>query len=302
MILMTPRLALGRWIGHQAIPKRGRDRIVRALINPDDATLDVPFETDFHGLKYNGNLNNFIDWSVYFYGSYSSNELYLLRDITTLLKKQATGIAFYDVGANVGHHTLFMSAFADKVISFEPLESVRVKLMEKIKANNICNVNVFPVGLGSQDAEFPFSAPTGANQGTGTFANHGDDDHTTVLSVRRGSTLIEEYCLPKIDLLKIDVEGYEAEVIKGLHNVIIKDRPVILMEISGVDRSGFGNYGTFASLIYSDFSAYGVGTTSINGTYTICPIDFAVHEEILIIPNELIDVCSKLFTAARQSK
>ena len=46
-----------------------RDRIIRYFVNPDTVE-GKEFVTDFFGLQYQGNLNTFIDWSVYFYGAY----------------------------------------------------------------------------------------------------------------------------------------------------------------------------------------------------------------------------------------
>jgi hypothetical protein len=68
-----------------------------------------------------------------FYGAYAKHELILLRDITEALRAELMSIAFYDVGANVGQHTLFMSKFADEVVSFEPYEPVRTKLLQRLE-------------------------------------------------------------------------------------------------------------------------------------------------------------------------
>ena len=111
---------------------------------------------DFFGSIYSGELNNFIDWSVYIYGAYSNNELQLLRDIAHALRAEYGHITFYDVGANVGQHTLFMSKCSDEVISFEPFEPVRTKLLQKLEENKIRNVKVFPIGLGARDEDLAF--------------------------------------------------------------------------------------------------------------------------------------------------
>jgi hypothetical protein len=51
---------------------RGRDRILRLLANPDRHPPEQ-FETDFFGISYTGNLANFIDWTVFYYGGFSIN-------------------------------------------------------------------------------------------------------------------------------------------------------------------------------------------------------------------------------------
>ena len=56
----------------------------------------------------------------------------------------------------MGQHTLFMSKCSDEVISFEPFEPVRMKLLQKLEENKIRNVRVFPIGLGARDEDLAF--------------------------------------------------------------------------------------------------------------------------------------------------
>jgi hypothetical protein len=89
-------------------------------------------------------------------------------------------------------------------------------------------------------------------------------------------------------MLKVDVEGFEAEVFAGLRERLRRDRPVILTEISGPDRSGFRTFDRFAAALYGDFQYFSVGCTSISGTYRIRPPSFSSDDELLIIPSEKV--------------
>src|SRR5262245_55262987 len=153
---------LARFIGHQHYVPHGRDRLIRLFASPDHATSTV-FSVDFFGQVYKGDLSNFLDWSVYVYGAYAKHELLLLRDIAQALRADLPRIAFYDVVANVGQHTLFMSKFADEVMSFEPYEPARARLLHKLEENGVQNVKVFPVGLGEQNGILSFHAPNDTN-------------------------------------------------------------------------------------------------------------------------------------------
>jgi FkbM family methyltransferase len=278
---------VARFIGHQHYIRRGRGRFIRRLLTTPECSLPIPFEVDFFGNVYAGDLDNFIDWSVYIYGAYSNNELQLLADIAECLRVELKHITFYDVGANVGQHTLFMSKHSDAVVSFEPFEPfepVRKKLLQKLIANQVENVIVFPIGLGARDEDRPFCAPVGVNFGTGSF-RVSEEGHGR-LPVRKGDSFLAKNELPRIDIIKIDVEGFESEVFLGLGERLRRDRPVILTEISGVDRSGFGTIERFASAIYDDFELFAVGCTSISGTYKIMRPSFGVDGEFLIVPGE----------------
>ena len=100
---------------------------------------DYAFEADALGLKFRGNIVNYIDRLVYFCGAHEKYMLFMLRDyVRALNSSQAReGIVFVDVGANAGNHTLFMSQIVEKVHAFEPFERVRKQLEENLTLNNI---------------------------------------------------------------------------------------------------------------------------------------------------------------------
>jgi hypothetical protein len=92
---------------------RGRDRILRAFSNPD-RQQPVLF-----------------DWTVFYYGAFSVNELQLLAALAAGLRARGKPVNFYDVGANVGHHSLFMSRHAEHIFAFEPFAKVRSEMERK---------------------------------------------------------------------------------------------------------------------------------------------------------------------------
>jgi FkbM family methyltransferase len=277
-----------RKIARQHWIPRGRDLVIRGLCNPD-CDDSVEFETNFFGMRYRGNFNNFIDWSVYFYGAYAANELQALRDISTVLRQSGAGsVDFFDVGANIGHHSLFMSMHADKVFAFEPFHAVRRKLARRIADNEIRNLTVFPVGLGDADRELTYYEPTGVNMGTGSFVGAIDNGsgRTATLPVRAGDTFFDRNELPPIDILKIDVEGFESRVIWGLANRLRRDRPVVLMEMSDRTRHSFGTEAAFRSSLYDDHEIVELGSASITGPYKFGRFDFTRGTEIVVFPSE----------------
>lgn len=219
----------------ELIPFGIRDRVIRSFVNPD-TYQSYEFVTDFFRFKYKGNLNSYIDWAVYFYGAYSKLELFLLRDLVLL--KQDSCVVF-DVGANVGNHSLFLSRFAKMIFAFEPYEPMRRKFEENISLNNISNVEIVPCGLGEEDLTLDYYAPSGRNLGTGSFIKDDywqKDQSCTRLRVISGDDFVENKSLDQVDLIKIDVEGFEKFVLTGLNKTIIKFRPIIFMEYSDKTR------------------------------------------------------------------
>lgn len=221
-----------RWIGHRAwLPWSLRMRVVRFFRHPD-RTPPTPFTVGFFGALYPGRLNTLIDSHVYFFGAYSEQELRLLQ---RLLALRGPAAVFVDVGANVGHHTLYMARHAAQVHSFEPWPLVADRIREKLELNRIPNVTLHPFGLGTEDATLDFYAAASGNTGTGSFsAEHAAGRNRPVgkMNIAAGDAYFQRAGIDRIDLLKIDVEGWEPYVIQGLRQTIHRTRPIIFMEYS----------------------------------------------------------------------
>lgn len=262
-----------RWI-----PYGIRDRLLRLVADPDTAE-SYPFTIDFFGFRYSGNLASYIDWVVFFFGAYERETLVFLADAARRLDCRT----FVDVGANVGQHTLFMSRHARSVVAVEPYGNVRREIFQKVGENGVRNVVVHAVGLGDGDGETPFYAPTGSNGGQGTF--HRERGAAVgrpigMLPVVRGDALLAG--AGQIDLIKIDVEGYEPQVLAGLAQTIARDRPVVVFEFSAETRAGFGSFERLAALAGG---GHVLALKPAGRRYKLDPFEFARFEGyVAVIP------------------
>ena len=228
-----------------------RERVIKMLYDPALA-LNYQYEIDFFGLKYAGNLNRLIDWYIYFFGAYEQQELFLLRD----LANEKPESFFLDIGGNVGQHAIFMSKYCSVVHSFEPYDLVRNIFFEKIQINKIKNIVIHDLGLGNENAELDFFAPLGINIGSGSFLpDHEIQNNKSYgkLKVVNGDEFIKKLKLPRIDLIKIDVEGFEKNVLLGLKNTLKKYRPSVMMEYSSITKKSFGNLNNMLKTLPEDY-------------------------------------------------
>lgn len=283
------RLKLLRWIGRQTWIPRGRHFLLRAFCNPN--TCDhFGFEVDFFGQRYRGDLAHWIDWQVFYYGSASYPELSLLRALAGRIRNIRPEISFYDVGANTGQHSLFMSAIADRVIAFEPSQELRELISARIELNQCANITVVPFALGEKDEHRDYFAARGRNSGIGTFLPGGESRNTTYspprsLSIRQGDLLFEERSFPRVDLMKVDVEGFEPFVFRGLRRTIRRDRPAILTEIGDTSRVGFGSESAFRACFYEDATIAEVEGQA-GREFRLAPFCFEKSKEAIIVPPE----------------
>jgi FkbM family methyltransferase len=288
--MFPPKLKFLRWLGRQTWIARGRDGILRAGCNPE-LCEPYAFEVEFFGFRYRGDLAHYIDWQVFMYGSYAYSELSLLKEVCLRMKEQGRLVHFYDVGANAGQHSLFMSRFADYVYAFEPYSQLRGLIEEKVRLNHIENVKVFPVALGSSDEELQYFPSADRNSGRGTLVRDSEGGFVDPISiqVRNGDVLITECGLPRTDIIKIDTEGFEPYVLLGLSEHIFKDRPVILMELNDKSRDRLRSELDFRRLFYDHALFAEVGGRA-GCKFEIRPFRYETSHEILIVPPEWADV------------
>jgi FkbM family methyltransferase len=221
---------------------------------------------------------------VLFYGAYERHALAFLAQAASVQRGRRGSVSYFDVGANVGHHSLFMSAIADSVLAFEPYPPLQAKIAEKIGINNINNIQIVPFALGDETTELGYHPGAGTNSGAGTFLNDtaGAKADAEKLSIRMGDELLGELNAPRIDVLKIDVEGFEVPVLRGLQQRILRDRPIILTELGDRTKRAVQTLSEYRSLFYPDARLFLLSGRSNLSRYRLVPFDFTLRKECLV--------------------
>jgi|SRR5579875_947035 len=156
---------------------RGRDRMLRMLCPL--AGRDVPFETVWRDIRFQGNLNNVIDYATFFYGAHAKSELALLERISQFLKARSIQFSFLDVGTNVGSHALFMARHSERVLGFEPVEELRAKALRNVQLNGFDNVEVLDCALGERAGETEIFCSESLNLGCNSLVPRFVPDNST---------------------------------------------------------------------------------------------------------------------------
>ena len=253
-------------------------------LNPVSKIRDsAEFEVGFDGLRYRGTLGDTIDWNLFFFGSYSPEELDFLATAARLLGEGQREITYYDVGANVGQHALFMSKRATRVIAFEPSAWACARFATNLSLNGIDNVRVFKIALGEDDSEGELGSGFKGNSGSRSLTWTLKSDQMEKVEIRRGDDLIRAERLPAPDILKLDVEGYEKRVLAGLRQTLLASRPVILMELIGkTEKGGYRDVGELHAALYPDHRLF---TLAGKKSAELVPFDWN-REAAVCIPEE----------------
>jgi FkbM family methyltransferase len=116
-----------------------------------------------------------------------------------------------------------------KIIAAEPNPNCVALIRRELVLNAINNVEVHNVGLGVREEYLTLKVPL-INSGEATFGrSQYTDSYNVEAKIVRGDDILEN---ENVSLIKIDVEGFECEVIDGLRKTIDRDNPIIITEIS----------------------------------------------------------------------
>lgn len=183
-------------------------------------------------LKMQLDSRNHIDSSLIFRGDF---EPHLSRFFRRTISERDTVL---DIGANIGAHTLtFASAVGQlgRVLAFEPNPIVRQQLEANIALNNMANVCVYNFALGAEKEVLPLSVPKSnsvefSNMGLASLVALETPHDVIQVEVRLLDDVVLELGLTRIDMIKIDVQGYEFQVLAGAKRSLDRFSPVVIFE------------------------------------------------------------------------
>ena len=143
------------------------------------------------------------------------------------------GCVFFDVGANVGLHSYYVSRKFNgaKVYAFEPLPANAAYIRSAIKLNHISNISLYEEAVSDKPGTAFFDQSVNNHQGRLSKTNDGIQVTITSLDV----FITEKNIKP--DFIKIDVEGAESLVMDGFKNCIRNMQPVMIIEVHEIDQS-----------------------------------------------------------------
>lgn len=146
------------------------------------------------------------------------------------------GSVFFDIGAHIGYYSAIGAMLNNgrgHVYSFEPRPMNAEFFRKHMKKNGFSAVTLFEAAVGEKDGAVQFDTAHGS--ATGRVSSDGD------LKVKQVSIdrMVNEGELPPPDFIKIDVEGGEIEVLKGLTGVVTEFRPRLIVATHNTECYSF---------------------------------------------------------------
>jgi FkbM family methyltransferase len=173
-----------------------------------------------------------IDWYLVFHGRW---EPHLDALFQRLLEPGAVAV---DVGANVGAHTLTFARLVGptgRVLAFEPNPAIRDRLVNNVNLNGLKQTTVYGCALGAAAATLDLRVPSAtsaeaSNPGLASLVALDTPHDLVKVTVRSLDDVVADAQLQRVDLVKIDVQGYESHTLQGMRETIARFSPAIIFE------------------------------------------------------------------------
>lgn len=180
---------------------------------------------DVNDVKFKLHLNEWMEYALYF-GIRT-------EDKTSLYKCVNPGQTIFDIGVNFGETILNFAKITGatgKVIGFEPMPSIYQKCLSNISLNHFHNIILEPLAVSDCNAMVGINDPLNGNSGGSYVTEHISNKSVQVQAVTLDNYM-NERLISKIDLIKIDVEGYELHVLRGAKQTLLKHKPLLYIEL-----------------------------------------------------------------------
>lgn len=195
------------------------------------------------------------DWASrahYYKGIYYDRSVPLLID-----RLLVAGGSFVDVGANRGLHTLYAARVLGSrghVYSFEPHPETFAVLQAHLVMNQVRNCTPSNIGVADVAAELRLNLFSDEHSGTCSFVASGEVAKTVLVPVRPLDEVLDAASLAGPVLVKIDVEGFEHLVLKGMTQLLARPDTTVICELTD---EWLRKTGSSAAAVVADMARHG---------------------------------------------
>jgi FkbM family methyltransferase len=156
------------------------------------------------------------------------------------------GDVFVDVGANAGYYTALAAELVGEtghIYALEPAPSTFQKLERTLSLNSLENVTALAVAAGAAEGTAVLCGPPSGHDASSSLRNRPSDGVTTSVRVRPLCDVVPPWHQKRLSLVKVDVEGYEDDVLYGLEPLLSNGvRSAVVVEVHATDNPAAPSY------------------------------------------------------------
>jgi FkbM family methyltransferase len=193
------------------------------------------------GIRYELDLHDMVQWYIY----------YGFQTLEPLIDLAPKGGIVLDVGANIGYATLRLAQKIGReghIHAFEPVPNTYRHLLPHLTLNPALasSISAYNNGLSAQRQELTFLELDIGNNGMNRVASELAEEpepirNRIIIPSFSLDEWIKEHAIHTVNLIKIDVEGYEYKVLLGAKNTIERFRPALFIELDDRNLARYGD-------------------------------------------------------------
>lgn len=200
--------------------------IFRKLIPPDYLYRKGSYRLVTRGtITYKLDISNVVDHYLYFgiadanYSSIESN----IRNASVIL----------DIGANIGTTSLYFASMNQQaqILAFEPHPQTFARAKENVELNLFKNIDLVNIGLGEKKEKVKLYEVNVNNPGMNRILQVEKDYPFKLIAVEKLDDFLQDKNIAEVNLIKLDVEGFEISVLKGAEKTIRANKPLLFIEL-----------------------------------------------------------------------
>lgn len=231
-----------------------------------------------NGINYKLDISDVVDWFIYFGLKDDAHDV--------LFRMCNEGNVVFDVGTNIGSVLMNIAkrvGVNGKVFGFEPDPTNYQRCMSNLNLNTFKNINVLHSGLGEKKSNGYLKVGVKDNRGMNRVEKNKSDNSVNI-ALTTMDDFVSENNIKRLDLIKMDVEGYEYNVLKGAQKTIAFLRPKMFIEINDdllrmQETSAKSVISMLCELNYKAINSRTSKTISIVDNFEKC------HFDAICIPN-----------------
>lgn len=214
------------------------------------------------------NPNEFIQRQILKHVTYEKHVIEVFENIIF------PGVLLFDVGSNIGHHSLHAVRCGATVHAFEPVPLNADLLESNLRLNNLSSeVKVIRKAVGERNGMAMIHAQQTHAYGSSSLIMGIRDCQPSLeynaisVPITTLDSYVTENNLRYPDIIKIDVEGYEARVLDGAYDILSSGIPPILIFETAdrlADHIDESSQSVIARLINLDYKVYAIGRSGLN--------------------------------------
>jgi FkbM family methyltransferase len=220
--------------------KHGYFYRVMETYGPRLATRQPLLATLPNGLQMDCDLRDQVQRHIYFMGVYEPIEAHLF---CRMIKP---GWTVFDIGSNIGQYALLASTRvgeSGEVHAFEPVPRNFDRARQHLTRNQVGNVLLHRLAAWHEATEVELGLATDMTENAGSYSV-GVGLGSAVAPEKAPAIPLDDYVaehgIERVHLIKMDIEGAELNALRGFAKTLLRDRPLILMEVNRIACARMG--------------------------------------------------------------